>query len=130
MRVHFMHRHVQDTVIILEEFNLYHPQCPRCDTLVPWKDLNSRNVTNSQCAKGVEQEISWMTAEEIRESAASVFQVYGRSIEIVTSFKDLGWIMTASDYDFPEVVGNLCKSHKSWARLAMILIGRGSAQYV
>ena len=100
-RVHFMHRHVQDTVIIMEEFNLYHPQCPRCDTLVPWKDLNSRNVTNSQCAKGVEQEISWMTAEEIRESAESVFQVYGRSIEIVTSFKDLGLIMTASDDDLP-----------------------------
>ena len=101
MRVHFMHRHVKDTVIIMEEFNLYHPQCPRCDTLVPWKDLSSRNVTYSQCAKGVEQEISRMTAKEMRESAASVFQFYGRSIEIVTYFKDLGLIMTASDDDFP-----------------------------
>ena len=35
MRVHFVHRHVQDTVVILEEVNLPHPQCPRCDLQVP-----------------------------------------------------------------------------------------------
>ena len=28
IRVHFLHRHVRDTVVILEEGNLPHPQCP------------------------------------------------------------------------------------------------------
>ena len=28
MRVHFMHRHVLDTVVILEEVNIHHPWCP------------------------------------------------------------------------------------------------------
>ena len=27
MQVHFLHRHVLDTVVILEEINLPHPQC-------------------------------------------------------------------------------------------------------
>ena len=31
MRVHFVHRYVQDTVVMLEEGNLPHPRCPRCD---------------------------------------------------------------------------------------------------
>ena len=31
MWVHFVHRHVHDTVLILEEGNLPLPQCPRCD---------------------------------------------------------------------------------------------------
>ena len=30
MRVQFVHRHVQDTVVMLEEGNLPHPWCPRC----------------------------------------------------------------------------------------------------
>ena len=40
MRVHFWIRHMRDTVIILEEGNLPHPICPRCDMLVPWRALN------------------------------------------------------------------------------------------
>ena len=31
MRVHLVHRHVQDTVVMLEEVNLPYPCCPRCD---------------------------------------------------------------------------------------------------
>ena len=34
MKVHFWRRHVQDAVIILEEGNLPHPRCTRCDMLV------------------------------------------------------------------------------------------------
>ena len=34
MRVHFMHRHVLDTVVILEDGNTTHPWCPRCDMLL------------------------------------------------------------------------------------------------
>ena len=35
MRVHFWRLHVRDFMIILEEGNLPHPRCPRCDMLVP-----------------------------------------------------------------------------------------------
>ena len=43
MRVHFWRRHVRDTVIILEEVKLPHPQCEKCDMLVPWRALNGRH---------------------------------------------------------------------------------------
>ena len=36
MKVHFLHRNVLDTVVILEEVNLPHPRCTRCFMLVPW----------------------------------------------------------------------------------------------
>ena len=35
MRVQLWHRHVRDTVVILEEGDLPHPRCPLCDMLVP-----------------------------------------------------------------------------------------------
>ena len=53
--VHFLRRHVRDTVIILEEGNLPHTHCPCCNILVPWKALNRRHITTAQCAKGAEQ---------------------------------------------------------------------------
>ena len=54
MRVHFVHRHVQDTVVMLEEVNLLHPRCHRCDMQVPRKALNGRHLGTAQCAKGAE----------------------------------------------------------------------------
>ena len=62
VRVHFLHRHIRDTVIILEEGNLPHPQCPKCNMLVPCKALNGRHVTTAQCTKEVEWKI-WQLAE-------------------------------------------------------------------
>ena len=35
MWVHFLHRHILDTMVILEEVNLPHPRCTQCDMLVP-----------------------------------------------------------------------------------------------
>ena len=35
MGVHFLHRHVWDTILILEEGNPPHPRCPRCEIMVP-----------------------------------------------------------------------------------------------
>ena len=40
MRVHFVHRHVHDTMVILEEGNPPLPRCPRCDLQVSRKALN------------------------------------------------------------------------------------------
>ena len=44
MRVHFVHRHVHDTVVILEEGNLPLPRCPRCNLQVSRKALNGRHL--------------------------------------------------------------------------------------
>ena len=54
IRVHFLHQHVRDTVILMEKGNPPHSQCPWCDILVPWKALKRRHITTSQCAKGAE----------------------------------------------------------------------------
>ena len=52
MRVHFVHRHVLNTVVILEEGNLPHSRYYQCDMLVPRRDLNRRHPGTAQCKKG------------------------------------------------------------------------------
>ena len=57
MQVHFLHRHVIDTVVILEEVNFPHPQCAQCDMLFPRKALNGWHLATEQCARGAERKI-------------------------------------------------------------------------
>ena len=120
MRVHFLHRHVRDTVIILKEVNLPHPRCPWCEMLVPWKSLNGQHVTTAQCDKGVECKRRWLAAEEMRDITVRDFQGYSRPIKTVTSFKYLGRIITASNNNYLEVVGNLRKARYIWSHLERI----------
>ena len=54
MRVHFLHRHVLDNVVILEEVNTPHPWLPQCDMLVPCRTMNRRHHDTAQCARGAE----------------------------------------------------------------------------
>ena len=63
MWVHFFHRHVRDTVIILEEVNLPHPRYPRCDMLFPWWALNGWYITTAHFSKGAERKQQWMVKE-------------------------------------------------------------------
>ena len=44
MRVHFVHRHVHYTGVILEEGNFPLPRCPRFDLQVSRKALKGRHL--------------------------------------------------------------------------------------
>ena len=48
----FLHQHVLDTMVILEEENSPHPWCARCDMLVPRQDLKSRHPATAQYVMG------------------------------------------------------------------------------
>ena len=97
MRAHFLHHNVRDTVIIREEGNFLHPQCPRCNILVPWKAINGRNVTSAQFAKGAERKIWRLVEEDMQESVERDFQAYSRPLETAVSFKYLRRVLTLAD---------------------------------
>ena len=130
MRVHFWCRHVRDIIIILEEGNLPHPRCSRCDMLVPWRSVNGRHKNTAMCRSGAERKRRQLAETEIRESTEMAFEVYTKQLQKVPSFKYLGRILTAGDDDFPAVAGNLGKARKSWGRLQRILIRDGADKRV
>ena len=39
LRIHFVHRHMGDTLVIKEECKHPHPRCPACDMFVTWVAL-------------------------------------------------------------------------------------------
>ena len=66
-----------------------------------------------------------LAEKEFRESTERAFEAYGAHLENVTSFKYMGQVMTAGDYDWPELVGKPHRARKSWGWLLQILIPEG-----
>ena len=123
---HFLHWHVLNTAVILEEGNLPHPRCARCDILVPRRALNGRHPDTAQCARGAEQKRRRHAEAETRESLERASEAYSEPIQNVSAFRYLGRFLTARDDDWIVVVGNLGKAQKSWGRLSRILSREGS----
>ena len=121
MQVHFVHRHVHDTVVMLEEGNSPHPRCPMCDMQVPRKVLNGRHLGTAQCAKGAERKRRRLAETETKENLEQAFSAYGKPMEAVTEFRYLGRLLMATDDDRPAVAGNIKKAQRSWGRLAWVL---------
>ena len=83
MRVHFMYRHVHDTMVILEEGNLPLPGCPRCDLQVSRKALNGRHLETNQCRTGAERKIRRLAAAEGEAATERAFNAYGKRMQLV-----------------------------------------------
>ena len=126
MRVHFVHQHVHDTVVILEEGNLPLLRSPWCDLQVSRKALNGRHLETRQCRKGAERKQRRLAAAELEATSEKAFHAYGTKMRAVTEFKYLGRVMINTDDDWPAVAGNIRKARASWGRLARIL-GREGA---
>ena len=126
MKMHLCNWHVREILIILEEGNLPHPRCSRCDMLVPWRALNGKHHDTAMCRSGAEQKRRRMAEIELGESTEMAFEAYGKQLKAVSSFKYLGQIMTAGDDDWPAVAGNLVKARKSWGRLTRIQSREGA----
>ena len=62
-----------------------------------------------------------MAVEEARAGTERSFRVCGCLLTTLMAFKYLGRILTASDNDWSEVVGNLWKAWKKWGRISRIL---------
>ena len=126
MWVHFLHRHVLDTVVILEEGNFSHPRCAQCNMLVPRRALNGWHPAMAQCARGVERKRRRLAEAETRESPERAFEAYREPIKNVLAFQYLGRVLTAGYDDWLAVLGNLRKAWKSWGRLSWVLGQEGA----
>ena len=109
MRVKFVHRHVHDIVLMLEEGNLPLPRFPRCDLQVSRKALNGRHLGTIQCRQGTDRKRRRLAEAEMREKLEQAFHAYGKPMEAVSEFRYLGRLLTATDDEWPAVAGNIRK---------------------
>ena len=98
--------------------------------LVPWKALNGTHRRTAQCTRGAEQNRWRLAAEEEREVTVRAFRAYGIPLEMVTSFKYLGRVISAADDDWTAVAKNLARARKVLSRMSRILTREGAAPRV
>ena len=83
LHIHFLHRNVRDTVIVMKEVNLPHPWCPSCDMLLLWVVLIDSQPSTKQCEKGVKQKWHIMATDKIQDSTERDYIAYGRPLNSV-----------------------------------------------
>ena len=86
MWVHFLHRHVLDTVVIMKEGNFPHPRCAQYDMLVPQRYLIGRHPITAHCARGAERKRRRLAEAETRDISEQDFEAYGGPIKNVLEF--------------------------------------------
>ena len=82
MWVHFVHWHVLNTMVIMEEGNFTHARFSWCDILVPRRAMKWRHPGTAQCNKGAEQKRQRLAEVESRESMEQAFEAYGALIKM------------------------------------------------
>ena len=92
-----------------------------CDMMVPRRSLNRVHRRTAQCRKVVERKSWRLAVEEERAVTSRVFRAYGLPLEMVTSFRYLGQLISAADDDWKEVVSNLSRAREVWKRMKRIL---------
>ena len=126
LRIHFAHRHVRDTIAILEKVSRPYPRCPQCDMFVPQKALNFRHLTTALCRRLMERKWRRLAEEEAWDGTEGALTTYVFPLSQVPSFKYLGRVLAAEDDDWPKVVRNLRRARQKWARLTRVPIREGA----
>ena len=88
--------------------------------------LNGRHLGTAKCAKGAERKRQRLAETETRENSERDFKAYRAPIKLVSEFKYLGRILTATDDGWLAVVGNLRKARQSWGKMARVLNREGA----
>ena len=83
-------------------------------------------MRTAHCTQGAERDRQQLAAEEEREVTDRDFSIYRRPLEMVTSFKYLGRVISVTDNDWPAVVNNLAQAKTVWSRMSRILSREGA----
>ena len=84
----------------------------------------------AQCTWVSEQKRLQLSAEEEREVTTMYFSVYGHPLEMVTSFKYLGRVISSTENDWMKIVRNLARAKTVWSRMSRILSRMGAPPWV
>jgi hypothetical protein len=116
MRRHFMHRHLNDKIIIEEEGEL--PRCPNCGM---FGNHGRAHQGTKTCKTGkIRKDLRDMKREQTR-ARTTRFKIGNEELETVKEFKYLGRITSDDDDDLPAVRDNLKKARARWARVSRVL---------
>jgi hypothetical protein len=88
LRCHFMYKHLEDDIVIMEEGAL--PRCWDCGMFTSYSSLAYPHKKSWQCKRGKELKYKRSITSEAHRALRVVFNINGTPIESVNTFKYLG----------------------------------------
>jgi hypothetical protein len=128
MRRHFVHRHFQDTIIILEEGQL--ARCTDCGMFCTLLALTTTHRESKICKKGAKRNKQKQRDLQCIRAFRQTFTIQNQPIETVTNFTYLGRIITSRDEDWIAAHSNLQKARTRWAMIQRVLARETASQRI
>ena len=94
---------------------------PKCDIFVPRQSLNGLHPNTEICRRGEERKCCQLVSEKARAGDNMALTAYRHPFILVSSFKDLGRLMSTSDKKWPIAIANLRNVQKKWCRQSRFL---------
>lgn len=130
LRRHFMFRHPEATIVILEEGTAPLPRCELCDMFVSHAALRDGHQRTDICRRGAALKRQRHAREDSRLASEVVFTARGVPLETVQSFVYLGRPLSCFDEDGPAIYRNLQKARKRWGMVSRLLTREGASPRV
>jgi hypothetical protein len=124
LRWHFMYKHPQDRITIMEEGHT--PHCELCDMFIPAKTLACGHRSPVCCRRGQELKCKRAAQRESRKADEVDFTVRGIPLDSVRAFLYLGHKLLSSENDWLDAIKNLVKARQRWARISRVLTREGA----
>ena len=122
MRRHFLQRHTQDTICILEEGQF--PRCPDCQFFCrqTTHHKNSKFCADWSARFELHQKIEYRP-----KTQDHIFHSGNQELEYITEFLYLGSILHQDDNDAPAIRHNIAKARARWHRISRLLKREGAS---
>jgi hypothetical protein len=123
MRKHFMRKHPNDSITILEEGP--YQKCHLCGMHVRPQSIGNHGNTQI-CQTGQELKRKRDAEQRAHQAASLEFHIGTTQIEMVDNFLYLGRPTLANDSDMGAMRYNLHKARKKWQMLSRLLVREGA----
>ena len=107
--MYFMHWHMEDTIFILNEGTISHPQCGQYNILILREPLEAGQFSTKICKRGAEQNNRRLADASTWKATRTEFRGHYYVLERVERFKYLFRILSYENSEWKDMTGNLWK---------------------
>ena len=105
--MYFMHWHMEDTIFILNEGTISHPQCGQYNILILREPLEAGKFSTKICKRGAEQNNRRLADASTWKATRTEFRGQYYVLERVERFKYLFRILSYENSEWKDMTGNL-----------------------
>ena len=128
LHIHYIHRHLEDTIVVLNKGPCPHPWRNQCNIFIPQKKMLARHLGTTILNRVSELKHRHLASTTTQIEATTEFWVWNQVLEKLDTFKYLDMMLYFYEIEWPMVDRNLQIEQRKWflstVLLSVVSIGR------